>query len=239
MLTVAKRCNFAELPDNGGVVVISVCLQYSDDAMNEMGTCISQEEHARAARYRFDKDRRAFIASHAVLRICLAHYVGNDPRAIVFAYSSEGKPQLDPSQHASEIQFNLSHAEGLVAVAITRKRRVGIDVEEVARVVDEIQIAEKYFSSTESASLHALPEADRRKAFLKYWTHKEAYAKATGRGLSDVLERAHKEQFNDPNFTFLPLALGDGYVGVVAVEGEAELAQHLQFTSLDDFLAQK
>jgi hypothetical protein len=51
-----------------------------------------------------------------------------------------------------------------------------------------------------------------------------------------VLEGSQKDQPLDPNFTFLRLSFEQDYVGVVAVDGEAQLAQHLHFTSLDDFL---
>jgi 4'-phosphopantetheinyl transferase len=237
LVIVSQLRNCKALPKDDGVIVVSVTLQGSEAVAQRITAYLSTEELARASRYRFDKDRRAFIASRAVLRICLAHFLTIDPRDVVFEYSSEGKPQLQSAQNAVELQFNVSHAEELVAIAIARKQRIGIDVEQTERVVDEIEIAEKYFSTAESESLRALPEAERRRAFLAYWTRKEAYAKATGRGLSDVLERSHKDNPMDPTFTFLSLSFEAGYVGVVAVEGEAKLAQHLHFTSLDDFFA--
>ena len=236
MLTVAKHRNFEELPHDGGVIVVSVQLSGGEGAMQQAAECLSSVELERASRYRFDKDRRSFIASRALLRNCLAYYLATEPRAVAFEYSSEGKPQLHSAQHSADLQFNLSHTEGLAAIAVTRKLRVGIDVEQTARVVDEIEIAHKYFSAAESEHLRLLPEADRRLEFLSQWTRREAYAKATGRGLSSVLEGSHKDEPIDPNFTFLPLAFERDYVGMVAVEGGAHLAQHLHFTSFDDFL---
>lgn len=235
MLTVAKHSNVEELQNNDGVIVVSVQLTGSEQALQKMSACLAPEELARASRYRFDKDRRSFIASRAALRVCLAHFTATAPQDVKFEYSAEGKP-LHSAQTAINIQFNLSHTEGLAAIAIARSRRVGIDVEQAARVIDEVEIAEKYFSAAESAHLRKLSEADRRRAFLSCWTRKEAYAKATGRGLSSVLERPHKDEPIDQDFTFLPLLFEGDYVGVVAVEGIAKLAQHLHFTSIDDFL---
>lgn len=236
MLTVANNRNFPKLSSNDDVIVVSLLLSGSKTAMKKMEECLSPEEMARASRYRFDKDRRAFIAGRALLRICLAHYLGGNPRSVTFEYSSEGKPQLS-SAHVVQVHFNLSHTEGLAAVAISRGGRLGIDVEQTARGVDELEIAEKYFSTAETERLRALSEGERRLAFLDYWVRKEAYAKATGRGLSDVLERPHKHQNDDPCFTFLPLSFEGDYVGVVAAEGDAHLAEHIHFASLDDLVA--
>lgn len=237
MLTVAKDRNFPDLSNDNDVIVVSLQLGGSETAMGKMVECLSPEELDRASRYRFDKDRRAFTAGRALLRICLAHYLALTPRNITFEYSSEGKPQLSPA-HDMAIHFNLSHTEGLAAVAISRSRRLGIDIEQSTRVVDELEIAKKYFSAAETERLRALPENERRLAFLGYWTRKEAYAKATGRGLSDVLERNRGYQPEDSGFTFLPLSFEEDYVGVIAVEGDARVAQHIHFASLDGFLTE-
>lgn len=237
MVTVSKYRNYWKSPNEESVIVVSVELRGSEAAAQRTAAFLSAEELARASRHRFDKDRRAFIASRAVLRICLAHFLATDPRDVAFEYSSEGKPQLQSAQNVVGLQFNLTHAEGLAAIAITLNRRIGVDVEQTGRVVDEIEIAQKYFSTAESELLRALPVADRPRAFISCWTRKEAYAKATGRGLSDVLEGSHKDQPIDPRFSFLPLSFEKEYVGVVAVEGGAKLAQHLHFTSLDEFFA--
>ncbi len=50
-----------------------------------------------------------------------------------------------------------------------------------------MQIAESYVSLNERASIRRTPYRDRINAFYWYWTRKEAYLKAWGRGLAIAL----------------------------------------------------
>jgi 4'-phosphopantetheinyl transferase len=52
-----------------------------------------------------------------------------------------------------------------------------------------VHIADRYFSSAEIAELHSVPPEDRAERFFRYWTLKESYIKATGKGLSVPLEQ--------------------------------------------------
>ncbi len=231
---VTHRCSLPALLNDNEVVVVSVALKDVEGATETLATFLSTEELARASRFRFRKDRDEFIASRASLRACLAHYLEVEPRDVSFAYSEEGKPKLDPVGHAMPIEFNLSHTRGLVAIALSRNCRVGIDVEKSRPVLDELEIAEKFFSPAETEELRSLSDADRRFAFLCCWTRKEAYAKATGLGLSETLTPNFDEHRGfAARFTYHPLSFDPDYVGVVAVEGDAPLAQHARFHSVD------
>ena len=65
---------------------------------------------------------------------------------------------------------------------------VGVDVEDVARDTETVEIADRFFSPFEAAALRALPPARHRERFFSYWTLKESYIKARGMGLSLPLE---------------------------------------------------
>ena len=147
---------------------------------------------------------------------------------------------MDPTRHAALIEFNLSHTDGLVAIALSRSRRVGIDVEKTRSVLDEIEIADKFFSPSESVQLRSLSPADRHFAFLCCWTRKEAYAKATGLGLAETLTPNFDEsRSSSSKFSYHPLSFDPDYVGVVAVEGDAPLSQHARLSCLSEILPQK
>lgn len=69
-------------------------------------------------------------------------------------------------------------------LAFTRRREIGIDVEQVRRDFDVEAIANRFFSAHEQAQLAELPTENRFEGFFRCWTRKEAYIKATGEGLS-------------------------------------------------------
>jgi 4'-phosphopantetheinyl transferase len=86
---------------------------------------LAPDERRRAGRFRFERDRDAFIASHAWLRTLLGRYLRADPRGIEFAFGKHGKPFI----HDAPIHFNLSHSGAMAACAIARDHEVGIDIE--------------------------------------------------------------------------------------------------------------
>jgi 4'-phosphopantetheinyl transferase len=51
-----------------------------------------------------------------------------------------------------------------------------------------VALADRYFAPAEAADIAGLPRVQQRDRFLRYWTLKEAYIKATGRGLSQALD---------------------------------------------------
>lgn len=145
---------------------------------------LSADERARAERFRFERDRTRFGAARGLLRSLLGWSLGVRPSELGFAYGRRGKPSLP----AAELYFNVSHSGGLGLFALTRVGEVGVDIEEERPLQDLEPIAARFFSARESAALLALPEAERRPAFFRCWTRKEAFIKATGDGLSRPLD---------------------------------------------------
>jgi 4'-phosphopantetheinyl transferase len=86
------------------------------------------------------------------------------------------------------VEFNVAHSGILALFAFTSGRAVGVDVELIREVPDADDLAERFFSPTEAASLRALQLDRRSLAFLACWTRKEAFIKALGLGLSCPLD---------------------------------------------------
>ena len=87
------------------------------------------------------------------------------------------------------LRFNLAHSHELALYAFTRGREIGVDIEYLRALPDADQIADRFFSARENATLQALPASQRRQAFFNCWTRKEAYIKAIGKGLSQPLDQ--------------------------------------------------
>lgn len=107
-----------------------------------------------------------------------------EPAAVEFRHSKHGRPEL-----VSDIglQFNLTHTNGLIALAVTTQAPVGIDVEYLNRQAGIPKLASRYFSDEENSALYRLPAEAWSQRFYDLWTLKEAYLKACGTGLTTPL----------------------------------------------------
>jgi 4'-phosphopantetheinyl transferase len=154
---------------------------------------LSADELARAQRFHFASDRAMFIFAHGMLRSLLGAYLKSTPGELQFEYSEHGKPSLAVPSNTG-IHFNLSHTRGAVLVGICRNRHIGADIEQVRADFDLEQIAARFFTVAEQASLLRLDQKDRAETFFRYWTRKEAVLKARGDGLSFPLDRLDVSQ---------------------------------------------
>src|SRR2546423_7139939 len=82
------------------------------------------------------------------------------------------------------LQLNVSHSAGIVLLAFTRRREIGVDIEQIRRDFDLPAIANRFFSVEEQEQLARMSDQERPEGFFRCWTRKEAYIKATGDGLS-------------------------------------------------------
>jgi 4'-phosphopantetheinyl transferase len=150
---------------------------------------LEPDERARAQRFRFERDRRRFMATRGILRLLLASYAGIAPGEVRFTYGAHGKPVLAGSASAQSLRFNLSHSRGVTLYAVTHGREIGVDIEFIRDLPDAEAIARRFFSPAEVTALLGLPDDLRRDAFFRCWTRKEAYIKAQGTGLTASLVR--------------------------------------------------
>lgn len=168
----------------GVIEVWRVRTDVDDAGLARMESLLDESERARAARFRFDKDRRHSIVARATLRTALAQHLGEDPRALRFVFNREGKPALENGA----LQFNVSHSGGRVLVAIARDSAVGIDVESEARSSDLVALARRYFAEREAREVLGGAVTELAQRFFATWTAKESVIKAAGGGLSHSLQ---------------------------------------------------
>ncbi|ANK95411.1 MULTISPECIES: 4'-phosphopantetheinyl transferase family protein [Rhizobium] len=143
---------------------------------------LSSNERERAATYRFERDRTSFIAGRYLLRQVLSAHTETRPDKVVLLADAHGKLTVEGRD---TLQFSLSNADGLVAVAVASEcERVGIDCE---RADAEIEAAalESYCSPDERRWLDQLPAGEGPRAAIALWTLKESHLKALGVGLRE------------------------------------------------------
>ena len=154
------------------------------DTVERLWPLMAVHERTRCLRFVRDEDRRTFAITRALVRRTLSRYGPTLPEAWRFVTNPHECPFVEPAQAGTPpLHFNVSHTRGLVALAVTRGHRLGVDVEQVARRVMD-GVADRHFAAAEVRDLRALPAADQATAFFEYWTLKEAYIKARGMGLA-------------------------------------------------------
>lgn len=161
----------------------------ADDEWPKLAGLLDEAEAARAQRFAFDDDRRAYVAAHALLRARLSERSTNiSPCDWRFDATPHGKPYLRAPQHDG-LKVSLSHTRGMAAIAIASGREIGVDVESALTPRNAVGVADRYFAPEEAALLRA--ESDpiaQSEIFFAIWTLKEAVLKADGRGLARGLD---------------------------------------------------
>jgi 4'-phosphopantetheinyl transferase len=173
--------------DGDDVQVWLVALDADGLDTHAHGAALSDDEHVRAARFYFERDRRRYRCARGALRAILAGYLEVQPSDVAFEYGSHGKPAID-RRFGSPIAFNVSHSGELALIACSRRGALGVDIEEVRPMADADDIASRFFSPREAERFRTLPPAVRNEAFFRCWTRKEAYVKAVGDGLACPLD---------------------------------------------------
>jgi len=146
--------------------------------VEELVAVLSPEEKERAGRLRFEIDRTRNQMGWGLLRILLGRLLVREPRSIRFSFNKYKKPLLDEGP-----SFNMAHSGNWVLIGLARDGRLGVDVEEPRDLKDLLGLAETVFTPDELEQLREYPETQRKPAFFRGWTRKEAFVKAVGGGL--------------------------------------------------------
>lgn len=126
------------------------------------------------------------LLERVVTRILLANLL-NQPKVSI-SYHPNGKPYLD----TNELNISISHTKGYVAVILSKKEHLGIDIEYISERVKRVRskfISESEFIEPQCEVLH----------LLLHWSAKETMYKAIGQDGVDLKENLHIEKFMPAN----------------------------------------
>jgi 4'-phosphopantetheinyl transferase len=194
---------------------------------------LSQDERQRAMRYYRPADRDRFIAGRGILRKIISAYLAHAPDEVQFVCNEYGKPFISDDQNRGTLTFNVSHSNSMALYAVTRGRRVGVDIEHMREDFATLEVAERFFSKDEFEALKAAPSDQRTKAFFNCWSRKEAYIKAIGMGVSYPLDgftvslasdvapallKVDADATEVSRWKLYELDVGEGYVAALIVE---------------------
>jgi len=140
---------------------------------------LDESERNRAAMIAVDRDRCRFTAAHGAARIILGNHLGMPPEQLRWRHGPHGKPELAGA--CAGAQVSLSHSAHLAALAVTRRRRVGVDLQQLQASIDATGMSARFYPAGEARFVAtAAGAAGQLSRFVRLWTRKEACVKVTG-----------------------------------------------------------
>lgn len=140
---------------------------------------LSDYERRTACKFSGPRERE-YLSSRWLIRQAIGKSAGVSPR---HCWPVAGRPNASGSPEGWRL--SLSHSHSLSACATRAGSPIGLDLEPCQRHPQWQKVVKRWFSPAEQAWLF---QEDDAATFLKVWTLKEAWLKATGRGIAGNLQ---------------------------------------------------
>ncbi|TDN21358.1 4-phosphopantetheinyl transferase, partial [Lactobacillus crispatus] len=114
---------------------------------------LSEPERAKWKRFVAEDAQLQYLVSRALVRATLSRYAEVPEHVWGFEANRYGRPRVAQPQAARNILFNLSNTTGLVVCAVAKDCEIGIDVENIKRVLDIDALAPAVFAPAELADV--------------------------------------------------------------------------------------
>ena len=161
---------------------------------------LTEDEINKVHRYKAEQAQHNALQVRLALRAVLSMHSDVLPQQWQFEYGDKGKPSLSVELFTQTgLHFNLSHSGDWLMIGVLSCANLspnyaadnavlfGLDIERLRASTNIQPILNHYFTANEVADLVALPEVLQRQRFFDLWALKEAYIKATGKGLAQSL----------------------------------------------------
>jgi 4'-phosphopantetheinyl transferase len=192
--------SFAAGPKAGSTNKIEIWLAGTNDLLraNSCIRLLNNKDWESLGPIKHPASRNSAIAARVLLRLGLSKAVDRHigPADWEFSVGERSKPIV--ATGFPHVHFSVSHVEQLAMVAISSNLKVGVDVESVDQSVAK-DVISGFCHPDEQHSMATLPDPQRTREFIRFWTLKEAYSKMRGLG--------HSLDFEMIKFTFDPIKL--------------------------------
>ncbi|KEK20054.1 4'-phosphopantetheinyl transferase family protein [Bacillus gaemokensis] len=138
---------------------------------------ISKEKREKVMRYVRQEDAIRSLFGELLIRAVIKRERGIANDLLHFSYNEYGKPYLSGEL---DFHFNISHS-GSWVVCATDNKPIGIDIELIKTI--DLEIAQRFFTKEEYRYITSQRDYNRLACFYDFWTLKESFVKAIGKGL--------------------------------------------------------
>ncbi len=179
-----------------------------DAYLNELPK-VMQDKNNKYLRW---QDRHAHVLGRLLLIKALQIFGYDKTELSKIKYTDYGKPYLE-----NGLEFNISHTENLVVLAINKTHVLGIDVELIRPIVfenfNEVMTKDEWQNINKATN--------KTETFFRHWVTKESVIKADGKGLSipllDIkIEEENKIKYKNKVWFIQPLQLAENYSASLA-----------------------
>ena len=116
----------------------------------------------------------------------------------------------------TDIDFNISYSKDLIAIAVSTKNKIGVDIEYINYSFDIESIIPTCMNSEELKTFELLQNSEKLNYFYSLWTYKEALVKLLGGGLYLDLREMTNLKINSLNICkYQPFISNDYSLSVV------------------------
>lgn len=164
----------------------------TEEERGNLSQSLSADEKEKVSRFKFKKDADISLVSRFLLRQILGSFLSVPAQEIIFSYNQYDRPYLEGG-----VDFNVSHAGNRIVIAVNPKGKVGVDIEKIKPIEDNV--ANICFTSEEKEYINQENGFDLER-FFELWTLKEAFIKAHGQGMSYPLLAFYFQIDNEISF---------------------------------------
>ena len=177
---------------------------------------VSSYRKSKVDKLLFDKDKWLSLGAEYLLMQGLREF-NIDYSQIEIGLVENNKPFF--KNCPVELYFNLSHS-GEMAMCVISDSDVGCDIQKVSNKEKILDVAERFFNSSEIEIIKNCKESERNNLFYRIWVIKESYIKATGKGFKMPLKnfkivfendipKAYVNDILDNRFIFKEIDVGN------------------------------
>ncbi len=177
----------------------------NDECYPHYWRLLDESEQAHAGKIKIALQHKRYVEIHGRLRQLLAQLLNQAPEKIMINKTAFGKPYL--ADHP-ELVFNLSHSGSAFLIAAGNNCQLGVDLEQCKPRADFPALVKKCFAEQEIEHWNRLPEDQKKTEFYRFWTRKEAFVKAAGRGLALGLKQCVINPQKPSEFLSIPANCG-------------------------------
>lgn len=168
------------------VHVWRVDIRFDTTLDSDTFAALSSDERTQARAFHRSEDALRFATVRAALRERLASALGSAPHALRLTRDAMKRPCL---AEAMPLDFNVSHSGAYGLIALSSRRRVGVDIEQRNAQLDWRSLTSLTLADSEADVLEQLDPQERLERFYDAWVAKEALLKTTGVGVVRGLQR--------------------------------------------------